>query len=66
MSPGQACGYKMGHNEILRNRERAREALGSRFDLAAFDDAIISSGGVPLAVLPTVIDQYIAAARRGA
>jgi uncharacterized protein (DUF885 family) len=65
VSPGQACGYKMGHNEILRNRERAREALGSRFDLAAFDDAIISSGGVPLAVLPTVIDQYIAAAKRG-
>jgi uncharacterized protein (DUF885 family) len=65
VSPGQACGYKMGHNEILRNRERAREALGSRFDLAAFDDAIISSGGVPLAVLPTVVDQYIAAAKRG-
>jgi uncharacterized protein (DUF885 family) len=66
VSPGQACGYKMGHNEILRNRERARAALGSRFDLAAFDDAIISSGGVPLAVLPTVIDQYIAAAKRAA
>ncbi|WP_081934126.1 DUF885 family protein [Massilia sp. 9096] len=64
VSPGQACGYKMGHNEILRNRERAKAALGSRFDLAAFDDAIISSGGVPLAVLPTVIDQYIAAAKR--
>jgi uncharacterized protein (DUF885 family) len=66
VSPGQACGYKMGHNEILRNRERAKAALGSRFDLAAFDDAIISSGGVPLAVLPTVIDQYIAAAKRAA
>jgi uncharacterized protein (DUF885 family) len=64
VSPGQACGYKMGHNEILRNRARAKEALGSRFDLAAFNDAIISSGGVPLAVLPTVIDQYIAAAKR--
>jgi uncharacterized protein (DUF885 family) len=63
VSPGQACGYKMGHNEILRNRERARAALGSRFDLAAFDDALIKSGGVPLAVLPTVVDQYIASAR---
>jgi uncharacterized protein (DUF885 family) len=63
VSPGQACGYKTGHNEILRNRERARAALGKRFDLASFNDAILASGGVPLAVLPTVIDQYIVAAR---
>jgi uncharacterized protein (DUF885 family) len=65
VSPGQACGYKMGHNEILRNRERARAALGARFDLAAFNDALVASGGVPLAVLPTVVDQYIAAAGKG-
>ena len=63
VSPGQACGYKVGHNEILRNRERARAALGKRFDLAAFNDAIVASCGVPLAVLPTVIDQYIAGAK---
>ena len=62
VSPGQACGYKIGHNAIVQNRERARAALGKRFDLEAFNDAIIASGGVPLAVLPTVIDQYIAAA----
>ncbi|MBA5637663.1 DUF885 family protein [Duganella sp. LX20W] len=60
VSPGQACGYKMGHNEILRQRERAREALGERFDLPGFNDAIVSSAGVPLTVLPTVIDRYIA------
>ncbi|TQK11903.1 DUF885 family protein [Herbaspirillum sp. SJZ107] len=59
VSPGQACGYKMGHNEILRNRERARTALGAKFDLAAFDDALLACGGVPMAVLPTVVDQYI-------
>jgi uncharacterized protein (DUF885 family) len=63
VSPGQACGYKMGHNEILRNRERARAALGKHFDLAGFNDALLRSGGVPLAVLPTVVDQYIAKAR---
>jgi uncharacterized protein (DUF885 family) len=60
VSPGQACGYKMGHNEILRQRERARLALGQRFDLPGFNDAIVSSAGVPLTVLPTVIDRYIA------
>jgi uncharacterized protein (DUF885 family) len=64
VSPGQACGYKTGHNEILRNRERARAALGAKFDLAEFNDALVRSGGVPLAVLPTVVDQYIAAARK--
>ena len=63
VSPGQACGYKMGHNEILRNRERARTALGPKFDLAAFDDALLACGGVPMAVLPTVVDQYMARAK---
>jgi uncharacterized protein (DUF885 family) len=64
--PGQACGYKMGHNEILRNRERAHAALGKDFDLASFNDAVIASCGVPLTVLPTVIDQYIASAKHRA
>jgi uncharacterized protein (DUF885 family) len=60
VSPGQACGYKTGHNEILRQRERARAALGARFDLAAFNDAVVKTGGVPLTVLGTAIDQFIA------
>ncbi|MDR7049495.1 uncharacterized protein (DUF885 family) [Duganella sp. 3397] len=64
VSPGQACGYKVGHNEIVRQRERARAALGSRFDLPGFNDALVQSCGVPLTVLPTVIDRYIAAAQR--
>jgi uncharacterized protein (DUF885 family) len=63
VSPGQACGYKMGHNEILKQRERAKAALGATFDLAGFNDAIVSSAGVPLAVLPTVVDRYIKAAK---
>ncbi|MET0321757.1 MAG: DUF885 family protein, partial [Duganella sp.] len=63
VSPGQACGYKVGHNEILRQRERARAALGARFELAAFNDALVQSCGVPLTVLPTVIDRYIGAVK---
>ncbi|MBV6319839.1 DUF885 domain-containing protein [Duganella violaceipulchra] len=59
VSPGQACGYKMGHNEILRQRERAKAALGGKFDLAGFNDALLQSCGVPLTVLPTVVDRYI-------
>ena len=60
VAPGQACGYKIGHNELLRLRERARTALGTRFDLAGFDDAVVRTGGVPLTVLSTAVDAYVA------
>ena len=63
-SPGQACGYKIGHNEILRLRARAQTALGAKFDVRDFNDALVRTGGVPLTVLGTVVDQQIAAARR--
>lgn len=60
--PGQACGYKIGHGEINRLRDKARAALGARYDLRTFDDAVVKAGGVPLTVLETVIDRHIAAA----
>jgi uncharacterized protein (DUF885 family) len=60
VSPGQACGYKMGHNEILGLREKAKTALGAKFDLAGFNDAVVKTGGVPLTVLSTAVDAYVA------
>ncbi|MBX3175105.1 MAG: DUF885 domain-containing protein [Gemmatimonadaceae bacterium] len=60
--PGQACGYKVGHSEIVRQRERAQEALGSRFDLKKFNDALVLGGNVPLDVLAKNVDEYV---RRG-
>lgn len=57
--PGQACGYKVGHSEINRQRDRATAALRSRFDLKAFDDAVVLGGNVPLDVLATNVDSYI-------
>ena len=60
VAPGQACGYKTGHNEILRLREQARTSLGPKFDVAGFDDAVVRTGGVPLNVLSTAIDAYVA------
>ncbi len=59
-SPGQACGYKVGHTEIVRLREKAKTALGAKFDLRDFDDAVVTTGGVPLTVLETAIDAYVA------
>jgi len=64
VSPGQACGYKMGHNEITAQRARAKAALGTHFDVAAFNDAVVKTGGVPLTVLPTAIDQFIASVKK--
>lgn len=58
-SPGQACGYKVGHTEIVRLRETAKAALGSKFDIRDFNDAVVSTGGVPISVLDSVIDRYI-------
>jgi uncharacterized protein (DUF885 family) len=61
-SPGQACGYKIGHNEIVRLRSKAQAAMGPKFTLQSFNDAVVGTGGVPLEVLAKVIDRYIAGA----
>lgn len=57
--PGQACGYKVGHSEINRQRERARTALGGKYDLKAFDDTVVLGGNVPLDVLAKNVDEYV-------
>ena len=59
-SPGQACGYKTGHNEIVRLRDKTKAALGAKFDLAAYDDVVVKTCGVPLELLGGVVDAYIA------
>ncbi|WP_298691110.1 DUF885 family protein [uncultured Sphingomonas sp.] len=61
-SPGQACGYKTGHNEIVRQRDKTKAALGAKFDLAAYDDVVVKTCGIPLELLGGVVDSYIARA----
>ena len=58
--PGQACGYKIGHSEILNQRERAKAALGAKYDLRDYNDAVVGGGNVPLDVLAQNVDRYIA------
>jgi len=60
--PGQACGYKIGHTEINRLRDRAKVKLGPRFTLQGFDDVVVKTAGVPLTVLDGVVERYIAQA----
>jgi uncharacterized protein (DUF885 family) len=57
--PGQACGYKVGHSEINRQRERAQAALGAAYDLKAFNDTVVLGGNVPLDVLAGNVDEYL-------
>jgi uncharacterized protein (DUF885 family) len=61
VQPGQACAYMLGKLTILRLREKAKAALGAKFDIRTFHTAILTCGAVPLAVLETVVDGYIAA-----
>ena len=62
--PGQACGYKVGHSEINRQREKATPALGAKYDLKAFNDTVVLGGNVPLDVLAKNVDEYVRAARK--
>lgn len=58
--PGQALGYKTGQLEILRLRRESEAALGERFDLAAFHDALLESGPLTLPVLSARIEAWAA------
>jgi len=58
--PGQALAYKIGQLEILQLREKARKALGDKFDIRAFDDKVVGSGALPLDLLAKLIDAWIA------
>ena len=62
-NPGQACSYMVGKLTILRLRARAKAALGRRFDIRQFHDAVLLAGSMPLSVLEHAIDNYIASHR---
>jgi uncharacterized protein (DUF885 family) len=56
--PGQACGYKVGHSEVVRLRREAISRLGPRYDVKAFNDAVVLGATVPREVLATTVDAF--------
>ena len=62
--PGQACGYQVGHLHIDGLRQKAMKALGQRFDMRLFNDALLTSGSVPLTLLDRIVDDHIASRER--
>jgi uncharacterized protein (DUF885 family) len=57
--PGQPLGYKIGELEITRLRQKAEQALGDRFDLRAFHDAVLRNGALPLALLREQVEGWL-------
>lgn len=56
--PGQACSFMVGATGIRAARERARQKMGSRFDVRLYHDLVLTSGPVPIDVLDAAVDQW--------
>ena len=61
--PGQATSYMVGQQKILDLRDKAKAALGPKYDIRGFHDAVLKDGALPLDVLEQQVDAYIAGAK---
>jgi uncharacterized protein (DUF885 family) len=63
VQPAQSCSYMVGRQAIVAMRERARAAMGARFDLREFHDVVLLNGSVPLSVTESVVMEWAARPR---
>jgi uncharacterized protein (DUF885 family) len=57
--PSQATAYKIGMLKILELREKAKRALGAKFDIRQFHDVVLTNGALPLDVLEDLVNRWI-------
>jgi uncharacterized protein (DUF885 family) len=57
--PAQALAYKIGQREIIRLRQEAKQAMGSRFSIKSFHDTFLGCGPVPLGILAEVVHAWV-------
>ena len=62
VGPGQATAYMLGQLRIVELREKARAAMGDRFNIKEFHNLVLRTGDVPLDVLGREVDAWIASA----
>jgi uncharacterized protein (DUF885 family) len=60
--PGQAVSYYIGFLKLLELRQKAKDALGGKFDLKAFHHVLLVNGSIPLDVLEKLVDDFITSA----
>lgn len=63
--PGQALSYYLGEREIVKERDKAEKALGTKFNIRAFHDMVLELGSVPMPVLDARVDRFIAEEGKG-
>jgi len=63
VNPGQACAYMLGQLKLVELRDRARTALGSKFDPKQYHNFVLMTGTLPLTLLEREVDRYISASR---
>jgi uncharacterized protein (DUF885 family) len=63
--PAQALSYYLGEDAILKARAKAEKALGDKFNLRAFHDAVLELGSVPIPVLQARVDRFISDGGKG-
>ena len=59
VNPGQACSYMIGELKLLELRDKAKKALGDKFDIREYHNAVLAAGTVPLEQLEKLVDQYV-------